>query len=104
MSVDLDDARRSAGHGERRLGLRRRLWRLGLRRLRRRQPRQGIAVYLAREIVFARRRRPAMEAHPYAQQRIGEAVPLLTRRHEIDVLEPRQIVLGRSRRALQTLG
>src|SRR3977135_1594823 len=45
-----------------------------------------------------------MQADPYAQQRIGEAVPLLPRRDEVDVLQPRQAVLPRPRRALQALG
>src|SRR6478672_13191147 len=58
---------------------------------------------LAREVVFARRRRSAVEAYPDAQQRIGEAVALLFRGDQVDVLEPRQVVLRRAGRALQPL-
>ena len=66
-----------------------------------RQARQGVAVHLAREVVLAGRRHAAMEPDPDAQQRIGEAVALLARRHQIHVLEPREVVLRRPGRALQ---
>ena len=58
-------------------------------------------MHLAREIVFARRRRAAVEADPHAQQRIGEAVALLPCRDEIDVLQPREIVFRRPGGSLQ---
>ena len=43
----------------------------------------------------------AVQPHPQPQQRIGEAVALLPRHDQVDVLEPRQVVLGRARRAAQ---
>src|SRR5665213_1818405 len=56
------------------------------RRLERlRQARQRVPVNLARDIVFGRRRRAAVQAHPDAEQRIAEAVALLARRDEIHV-------------------
>ena len=58
---------------------------------------------LAREVVVARRGGAAVQADPHPQQRIGVAVALLARRHQVDVLEPREIVLGRAGRALQPL-
>ena len=42
-----------------------------------------------------------MDPHPEAEQRICEGVPLARDAYEVDVLEPRQIVLGRARGALQ---
>ena len=68
-----------------------------------RQARQRVALHLARDFVDGRRDRAAVQAHPQPQQRIGEAVALLPRDDEVDVLEPRQIVLGRAGRALQAL-
>ena len=44
--------------------------------------------HFARDIVFARRGRPAVQADPHAQERIGIAVALVPRAHEIDVLQP----------------
>ena len=44
-----------------------------------------------------------MQPHPQPEQRVGEAVALLPRRHEVHVLEPRQVVLGGARRAVQPL-
>src|SRR4051812_44600830 len=92
-SVDLDDAPRllvffsssAAGGGHRE----RRFLRLG-------QTRQCIAVNFAREVVFAWRRRPAVQPDPDAKQRIGEAVAFLPRRDEVDILEPRQVILRRA--------
>src|SRR5215510_12568473 len=71
--------------------------------LRLREARQRVAMDFAGDVVFARSGRTAMEPDPDAQQRIGEAVTLLARRHEVDVFEPRQVVFGRAWRALQTL-
>src|SRR6185295_13901146 len=87
-SVDLDDSRRSADHGERRFALwcRRRLVRL-------REAMQRVLVHLACEIVLGRRRGAAMQPYQDAQQGVGEAVSLLPRRDEVHILEPRQIVL-----------
>ena len=67
------------------------------------QARQRVAVHFAREVVLGRRRRAAVQAHPDAQQRIGEAVALLPGGDQVHVLEPRQVVLRRPRRPLQTL-
>ena len=86
----------SLAHGARCRHDQRRLGRL-------RQARQRVAVHFAREFVFGRRDGAAVQAHPDAQQRVGVAVALLPRRDQVDVLEPRQVVLGRARRALQPL-
>jgi hypothetical protein len=59
---------------------------------------------LPRDIVFAGRFAPAVQTHPEAQHRVREAIPLLGHLHEIDVFEPRQVVLGRTRRPAQALG
>ena len=45
-----------------------------------------------------------MQAHPEPQHRIGEAVALLARDDQVDVFQPRQIVLRRSRRAAEAQG
>src|SRR5262249_17364651 len=90
-----DARRRPSGHGERRLLL---LGPLGLR-----QPRYGVAVDFAREVVVGWRGRAAVEADPDAQERIGEAVFLLASGDEVHVLEPREVILGGPRRPLQAM-
>src|SRR5262245_48556446 len=76
--IDLDDARRwAAGHGECRFLVALRLLLVARRAVGLRQARQRVAMHLAREIVVGRRGCAAVEADPYAQQRVGEAVFLL---------------------------
>src|SRR4051812_25656388 len=97
-SVDLDDARRSgAGHRERRLGPRRG----GRRLVSRRQTREGVPVPLAREVVVGWGGWTAMQPDPDAEKGIAVAVALLPRGDEVDVLEPRQIILRRPGRPLE---
>ena len=89
LLVDFDDApgfSRSGAPGERerRLGVRQ------ARRARRRAPR---ARCLRRSAATARQWRRTQSA----QQRIGEAVALLPRDDQVDVLEPREVVLGGAR-------
>src|SRR5215831_19883632 len=67
------------------------------------EARQRVAMDFPGDVVVAWSGRAAMEPDPDAQQRIGEAVTFLAGRNEVDVFEPRQIVLGRAGRALQTL-
>src|SRR5439155_22130279 len=73
------------------------------RGLRERKPRLHVAVELARDFFLRRRRGPAVEPHPHAQDRIREAIPLHARHDQVDILEPREIVLGGSRRAAKAL-
>ena len=62
-----------------------------------------VVLDLAGDVLFGRLDRTAMQAHPEAEQRVGEAVALLTRDDEVDVLEPREIVLRGARRAAQPM-
>ena len=46
----------------------------------------------------------AVQAHPESEQRVNEAIALLPNGHEVDILQPGQIVLGRPGRAIQPVG
>ena len=52
-----------------------------------REARQRVAVHFAREIVFGRQGRAAVQTHPRAEQRVGIAVPFLPGRHQVDVYQ-----------------
>src|SRR4030095_8194819 len=98
-SIDLDDAP-ALSLFERGLdaSVARRGGRLGFR-----DAGQRIQLHLAPDFLVHRRCGTAMEPYPETEQRIGEAVALLSRRHEVDVFEPREIVLRRSGCAAEPL-
>ena len=58
---------------------------------------------LARDLVDRRRHRTTVQPYPEARQRIGKAIPLLSRHDQIDILEPGEIVLRGARCAVQTM-
>src|SRR6516165_9903735 len=60
-------------------------------------------MHFAHEIVVGWRNGPSMEAEIEPQKGIVERVTLALDRDEVHVLEPRQIVLGRSWRAAEPL-
>ena len=68
------------------------------------QPREPVGLHFAGDVLLGRRRGPAVEPHPQPQQRVGEAVALLPHGDQIHVLQPRQVVLRRTRRALEPRG
>ena len=63
-------------------------------------------VLLHRKYPFpvAGRGRPAVKPNPQAQQRVAESIALFLRSDQVDVLEPREVVLRRPRRAAETPG
>ena len=62
---------------------------------------ERVVLHFLRDELFGGRLGTAVQAHPQPEQRVGNRVPLLADVDEIDVLEPRQIVLRRPGRALQ---
>src|SRR5262245_704237 len=48
---------------------------------------ERILLHLARHVLVCRRKRPAVQTYPQPEQRIREAVALLSRDDEVDVLE-----------------
>ena len=60
-----------------------------------------VRVDFTRDVFLGGRRGMAVEADPEAQHRVGEAVALLPRHDQVDVLEPREVVLRRARRPAQ---
>ena len=105
--ADLDDAAVGAAARAIRRGLgpaaRRRRHHRRVRRARRPQPFERVAVRLADDVVLVRDIRPPVDTHPQPQQRVAEAIPLAVGRDEVDVLQPGEIVLRRARRAVQPL-
>ena len=62
-----------------------------------RHARERVVLDLADDVLFGRLDGPAVQADPEAEQRVGEAVALLTGHDEVDVLEPREVVLRGAR-------
>ena len=55
-----------------------------------------VAVHLARDVFLAGRRGLPVQSHPHAQQRVGESIALAVALHQVDVLQPGEIVLRRA--------
>ncbi len=66
-----------------------------------RHARSRVALHLARDVILGWRHGAAVQPHPHAHERIGEAVALAVYGDQIHVFEPREIVLGRPRRPSQ---